>query len=107
MPRGPALNGNTILKRLQFGGEWPDGRQFLNDVRGRRGMAMTRACLRVTHPPVALVFSEGRFALVVMGRGLPFVGGLNLAHAAEAMISDSADFSAFHILETAFDLTVG
>jgi hypothetical protein len=52
---------------------------------------MTRAVLRVTHQPAALVCSaQGIIALIVVGRDLPFYGGLRVAHAASALLASPA-----------------
>jgi hypothetical protein len=70
-------------------------------------MAMARAFLRATHRPVALVFTgDRRFSLIVTGAQLGFVGGLNVSHAAEALLADSADLGPFRQLEAAFRLQV-
>jgi hypothetical protein len=66
-------------------------------------MAMARAYWRATHHPVALVFTaDRRFSVIVVGQAMGFLGGLNVSHAAEALVSETCDLGPFRDLERAF-----
>jgi hypothetical protein len=66
-------------------------------------MAMARAYWRATHHPVAFVFTTGgRFSLIATGCGMAFIGGLNVSHAAEALMTDTTDLTPFRALQAAF-----
>ena len=64
---------------------------------------MARTYWRVTHHPVALVYSPGGLVtLLVVGQDLPFFGGQRVAMGAESLKSQGLDLPALNALEAAF-----